>query len=97
MANSINNAGHGFGAVVFVAFLSRLCTDKGITATHYALLSALAAVGRIYVSPLAGVMAESIGWPAFFIVAVTLGLPGIYMVWRMRAAIRRLIPDPRNA
>ena len=37
-------------------------------------------------------MAESIGWPAFFLVAVTLGLPGIYMVWRMRAAIRGLIP-----
>ena len=95
-AIAAENITSGMGTAAFVALLMSLCSHR-YSATHYALLSALAAVGRIYVSPLAGVMAESIGWPAFFIVAVTLGLPGIYMVWRMRAAIRRLIPDPRNA
>jgi PAT family beta-lactamase induction signal transducer AmpG len=67
-----------------------LCSQR-YTATHYALLSALASVGRIYVSPLAGVMAESIGWPAFFVVAVVLGVPGVYMVWRMRSTIEALM------
>jgi PAT family beta-lactamase induction signal transducer AmpG len=81
------------GTAAFVALLMGLCSHR-FTATHYALLSALASVGRIYVSPLAGVMAESIGWPAFFVMAVLLGLPGLYMVWRMRAVIGRLGSDP---
>ena len=87
------NITSGMGTAAFVALLMSLCSHR-YSATHYALLSALAAIGRIYVSPLAGVMAESIGWPAFFVLAVLLGLPGIYMVWRMRATILGLIPQP---
>ncbi len=88
-AIAAENITSGMGTAAFVALLMSLCSHK-YTATHYALLSALASVGRIYVSPLAGVMAESIGWPAFFLLAVALGLPGIYMVWRMREAILAL-------
>lgn len=88
-AIAAENITSGMGTAAFVALLMSLCSHR-YTATHYALLSALAAVGRIYVSPLAGVMAESIGWPAFFLIAVGLGLPGLYMVWRLRAAIGNL-------
>ena len=35
-------------------------------------------------------MAEGIGWPAFFILAVLLGTPGVWMVWRMRDTLRGL-------
>ncbi|HNA31103.1 MAG TPA: hypothetical protein PLL19_12955, partial [Thiobacillaceae bacterium] len=77
------------GTAAFVALLMSLCNQR-YTATHYALLSALASIGRIYVSPLAGVMAEGIGWPAFFILAVLLGTPGVWMVWRMRDTLRGL-------
>jgi PAT family beta-lactamase induction signal transducer AmpG len=89
-AIAAENVTSGMGTAAFVALLMSLCSQR-YSATHYALLSALAAIGRIYVSPLAGVMAESIGWPAFFIVAVLLGVPGIYMVWRMRETIKGLI------
>ena len=85
-AIAAENITSGMGTAAFVALLMSLCSNR-FSATHYALLSALAAVGRIYVSPLAGVLSESIGWPAFFVLAVVLGLPGLYMVWRMRAAI----------
>ncbi|MDD5366896.1 MAG: MFS transporter [Gallionellaceae bacterium] len=85
-AIAAENITSGMGTAAFVALLMSLCSHR-YTATHYALLSALSAVGRIYVSPLAGVMAESIGWPAFFLIAVVLGLPGLYMVWRLRTAI----------
>lgn len=88
-AIAAENITSGMGTAAFVALLMSLCNHR-YTATHYALLSALAAIGRIYVSPLAGVMAESIGWPAFFVMAVVLGVPGVYMVWRMRAAITAL-------
>jgi PAT family beta-lactamase induction signal transducer AmpG len=88
-AIAAENITSGMGTAAFVALLMSLCNHR-YTATHYALLSALAAVGRIYISPLAGVLSESIGWPAFFVLAVLFGLPGIYMVWRMRQAIADL-------
>ena len=95
-AIAAENITSGMGTAAFVALLMSLCNHR-YTATHYALLSALAAVGRIYVSPLAGVMSESIGWPAFFVLAVFLGLPGLYMVWKMRVAITRLTQQPAPA
>ena len=60
------NLSGGMGTAAFVAFLMSLCNHR-FTATHYALLSAFASVGRVWVGPLAGVLAQSIGWPAFFI------------------------------
>ena len=55
-----------------------------------ALLSAFASVGRVWVGPLAGVLAESIGWPAFFIVSTFAALPALAMLWWMRASVRAL-------
>jgi PAT family beta-lactamase induction signal transducer AmpG len=88
-AIAAENVTSGMGTAAFVALLMGLCNHR-YTATHYALLSAFSAVGRIYVSPLAGVLSESIGWPSFFILAMLLGLPGLWMVWRLRAVIERL-------
>ncbi len=73
----------GMGTVAFVALLMALCNHR-FTATHYALLSALAAVGRIYVSPVAGVLTETIGWQVFYLFSVVVALPGVLMVWWMR-------------
>ena len=79
----------GMGTVALVALLMALC-HRHFTATHYALLSALAAVGRIYVSPVAGVLTETIGWQAFYLFSVAVALPGVVMVWWMRASLRAL-------
>ena len=92
-AIAVENITSGMGTAAFVALLMGLCSHR-YTATHYALLSALAAIGRIFVSPLAGVMAESIGWPVFFIIAIAMGLPGVYMVWHMREAVLSLEHQP---
>lgn len=73
----------GMGTVALVALLMALCNHR-FTATHYALLSALAAVGRIYVSPVAGVLTESIGWQAFYLFSVVAAVPGIAMIVWMR-------------
>ncbi|MDP2432942.1 MAG: MFS transporter [Pseudomonadota bacterium] len=83
------NITSGMGTAAFVALLMGLCNHQ-YTATHYALLSALAAVGRIYVSPLSGVLSESVGWPMFFLFSAVAAVPGIYMVWHMRQAITGL-------
>ena len=79
----------GMGTVAFVALLMGLCNQR-FTATHYAMLSAFAAVGRIYVSPLSGVLSQSIGWPAFFIVSTVVALPSLAMLWWLRSSIRAL-------
>jgi len=88
-AIAFENISGGMGTAAFVALLMGLCNHR-FTATHYALLSAFAAVGRIYVSPLSGVLSESIGWPSFFLFTVVMAVPGIAMVWWMRRAITGL-------
>jgi PAT family beta-lactamase induction signal transducer AmpG len=70
-----------------------LCNHR-FTATHYALLSAFASVGRVWVGPLAGVLAESIGWPSFFVVSTLLASPALFMLWWMRGPVRALEYDP---
>jgi len=83
------NLSGGMGTAAFLAFLMSL-TQKRFTATQFAMLSAFASVGRVWVGPLAGVLAESIGWPAFFVVSTVLALPALVMLWAMRLTLRRL-------
>lgn len=87
------NLSGGMGTAAFLAFLMSLCNQR-FTATQFALLSAFASVGRVWVGPLAGVLAESIGWPAFFIVSTLMALPALVMLWWMRATVRALEHDP---
>ncbi len=47
-AITLENFTSAVGTVIFVAYLSALCRNSVHTATQYALLTALAAVGRIY-------------------------------------------------
>jgi PAT family beta-lactamase induction signal transducer AmpG len=89
LAVALENVTGGMGTAAFVAFLMSL-TSQRFTATQYALLSAFSSVGRVWVGPLAGVLAESIGWPAFFVVATLLSAPALAMLWVMRPTIRAL-------
>ena len=49
-----------------VAYLSDLCSPA-FTATQYALLSSLSAVGRTMVASSGGVLADKLGWVPFFL------------------------------
>ena len=66
-AITAENFTSAIGTVIFVAYLSALCQNPLHTATQYALLTALAAVGRTYLSSGAGFVAKATGWPLFFI------------------------------
>jgi PAT family beta-lactamase induction signal transducer AmpG len=73
------------GTVIFVAYLSALCRNPLHTATQYALLTALAAVGRTYLSAGAGYVAAATGWAWFFAVCALVGAPGlILLAWLQR-------------
>ena len=87
------NLSGGMGTAAFLAFLMSLCNHR-FTATQFALLSAFASVGRVWVGPLAGVLAESIGWPTFFVVSTIMALPALLMLWWMRGPVRALEFDP---
>jgi PAT family beta-lactamase induction signal transducer AmpG len=78
LAVASENLASGMGTAAFLAFLMSLINQR-FTATQYALLSAFATVGRVWVGPVAGVLAETIGWPAFFLVAMAMALPSL--VW----------------
>ncbi len=96
MVVAFENLSGGMGTAAFVAFLMSLCNQR-FTATQYALLSAFASVGRVWVGPVAGVLASSIGWPTFFIVSTVLALPALVMLWWLRASVLALEVDPDAA
>lgn len=89
MVIAFENLSGGMGTAAFVAFLMSLCNQR-FTATQYALLSAFASVGRVWVGPLAGVLAEAIGWPLFFIISTIAAAPALLMLWWMRESVRAL-------
>ncbi|HWL03361.1 MAG TPA: MFS transporter [Xanthobacteraceae bacterium] len=73
------------GTVIFVAYLSSLCKNPLHTATQFALLTALAAVGRTYLSAGAGYLAEFAGYPMFFILSTVTALPSLVLLaWLQR-------------
>ena len=79
----------GMGTAAFVAFLMAL-TDMRFSAAQFALLSALSAVGRVYVGPASGVLVEAFGWPSFFVMTVAAALPGVLLLWWLRRTIESL-------
>lgn len=80
----IENLTGGMGSAAFVAYLSGLC-NIAFTATQYALLSSLAAVGRTTLSASGGALADALGWGPFFVLSTAACLPGLaLLVWIMR-------------
>ena len=69
------------GTVIFVAYLSALCQSPLHTATQYALLSALSAVGRTYISAPAGFVAAETGWFWFFVLSCLTAIPSLILLW----------------
>ena len=87
---SLENLCGGMGTAAFVALLMGLCRQE-FSATQFALLSALSAVGRTYLAgPLTPPLVESLGWPGFFLVTVLIALPGIWLLWVRRRDIERI-------
>ena len=85
----LENLCGGMGTAAYVALLMALC-DRRFSATQYALLSALSAVGRVYVGPAAGYLVVGFGWIQFFFFTFLNALPGLaLLVWR-RARIDAL-------
>ncbi|MDD5009850.1 MAG: MFS transporter [Syntrophorhabdaceae bacterium] len=86
VAVAFENLSGGMGTAAFVAFLMALCNPR-FSATQFALLSSLSALGRVLVSPTSGYAVEMIGWAHFFLFSTFTALPGLWLVWYLRDEI----------
>jgi len=86
----IENLCGGMGTAAFVALLMGLCNQQ-FSATQFALLSALSAVGRTYLAgPLTPQLVQVAGWPVFFLLTVLIALPGLWLLHWRRQDIERI-------
>ena len=87
---AVENLCGGLGTAAFVALLMALCKQE-FSATQFALLSALSAVGRTYLAgPLTPPLVLHLGWPVFFVITVFIGLPGLILLRMRRTEIQAL-------
>ncbi|MBV8362914.1 MAG: AmpG family muropeptide MFS transporter [Deltaproteobacteria bacterium] len=91
------NVTSAMAGAALVAYLSSLCSPA-FTATQYALLSSLAAVGRTLVASAAGVLAERMGWELFFLSTTVATLPALLLLaWIGRRSGSQLFTRSQNA
>jgi len=57
-------------------------TQKRFSATQYALLTSIFALGRVVTGPIAGVLVDAMGWGPFFLVSIALAAPGLVCLHR---------------
>ncbi len=71
----------GFGTGAFFVLLLRL-TQREFSATQYALLSSIFALGRVVTGPMAGFLVDAMGWRPFFILTIVGSAPGLAFLHR---------------
>jgi len=79
----------GLGSTAFVVLVTALCNVR-YSATQYALLSSLSAVGRVFLGPLAAWLVPQVGWSNFFAITALSAIPGLLLVIGLRRAIHRV-------
>jgi PAT family beta-lactamase induction signal transducer AmpG len=89
----VENICYGLATAALVGFIMTLCNPR-FSATQYALLSSLIAVGRDVVASPSGAIAQATGWPAFFALSVVAAVPGMLLLpffapWRK--SVRNLV------
>ena len=61
--------------------------DQRYTATQFALLSSVEAVGRVFLGWPAAKLVGSVGWGMFFLVTFLSALPGLWLLWRLKKPV----------
>ena len=86
----IENLCGGLGTASFVGLLMALCRQR-FSATQFALLSALSAVGRTYLAgPLTPPLVAYLDWPGFFLLTVVIAVPGLVLLKMLRGTIETM-------
>ncbi len=82
----IENLTGGMGTTAFLSLLMGLC-NRSFAATQYALLSSLASVGRIFISPTSGFVVSFTGWAFFYFLTFLVSLPGLFFIFLLKKTI----------
>ncbi|MDD4888827.1 MAG: MFS transporter [Phycisphaerae bacterium] len=82
-AVGVENLCSGMATAAFVAFLMSVCS-KRFTATQYALLSSLMALGGTLAVAPAGWIIVRTGWAMYFVIATVIAVPGLLLLLRFR-------------
>jgi PAT family beta-lactamase induction signal transducer AmpG len=92
------NLTSAMAGAALVAYLSDLCSPA-FTATQYALLSSLAAVGRTVVASSGGILANWLGWASFFLLSTIVTVPALLLLaWMMLRSSNQANPrEPASA
>jgi PAT family beta-lactamase induction signal transducer AmpG len=80
VAIAVEQITSGIGLTVMVTYFSGL-SSVAYTATQFALLSALAGVGRTWMAAPSGYLAEELGWPGFWLFTIVAAIPGMVLLW----------------
>lgn len=80
---SADNLTAGLASAAFVAFLSRL-TNVSFTAVQYAIFSSLMTLLPKMIGGYSGSMVDSLGYPTFFMLTALMGLPVLWLIYRIR-------------
>jgi len=81
---SVEAFAQGMADAAFITYLSGLCS-MAFTATHYALLSSVAALTVHTLGGFSGVLAAAVGWTHFYALCSFAALPAmLLMVWLLR-------------
>lgn len=82
----IENFCSGLSTAALLAFMMSCC-DHRYTATQFALLSAVASLGRVFLGPIAGFMVDHLGWAQFYIWSFVLCFPGIIFLLLLKRKV----------
>jgi MFS transporter, PAT family, beta-lactamase induction signal transducer AmpG len=97
MCVAAENLTGAMAGAALVAYLSGLCSPA-YTATQYALLSSLAAVGRTLVASAGGVLADRLGWVRFFLLTTVVTIPALLLLlWIARRDAELQASPPTRA
>ena len=83
---TLDNLAGGLAGAAFIAFLSKL-TNIEFTAVQYAIFSSLMTLLPKIFGGYSGTIVESFGYSSFFILTTLIGLPIVWLTWKMRKYI----------
>jgi PAT family beta-lactamase induction signal transducer AmpG len=81
-AIGLENLFAGMVTAVITAFLMGLC-DHRYTAAQFAVLSALAALGRVLIGPVAGWWITQVGWGSYYLLSCLVMLPACMLLYSL--------------
>ncbi len=91
----IENFCSGLSTAALLAFMMSLCNHQ-YTASQFALFSAVASLGRVFLGPLASVMVVHLGWVQFYLWSVVLCFPGILFLILLKNEVLYHAPAPAD-